>query len=420
MEQKRSMSIFSIPVLVAALGYFVDIYDLLLFSIVRKKSLAGLGLSEEAINAQGLDIIGFQMWGLMIGGIIWGMLGDKKGRLSVLFGSILLYSIANIFNGFVHTPEQYGWCRFIAGIGLAGELGAGITLVSELLPKEKRGIATSLVAGIGLTGAVVAYFIAANFDWRVCYFIGGGLGLSLLLLRVSVFESGMFKNIQHENVSKGNFLMFFTRWPRFKKYILSILIGLPTWYVIGILVSFADKFGKEFHVQGDVDPGKGVMFAYVAISIGDILVGLLSQVLKSRKKALYIFYAITIVAMVLYFRQDGGSTGQMYFLCALLGFGTGFWAIFVTMAAEHFGTNLRATAATTVPNMVRGSLPLIIMLFKKLQPAQSYVQAAVTTGVVVMIISVLAAVFTEETFGKDLNFLEVDPAWEDDVEERIA
>jgi MFS family permease len=408
MEQKKSMSIFSIPVLVAALGYFVDIYDLLLFSIVRKKSLAGLGLSEEAINTQGLDIIGFQMWGLMIGGIIWGMLGDKKGRLSVLFGSILLYSIANIFNGFVHTPEQYGWCRFIAGIGLAGELGAGITLVSELLPKEKRGVATSLVAGIGLTGAVVAYFIAASFDWRVCYFIGGGLGLSLLLLRVSVFESGMFKNIQHEAVSKGNFFMFFTRWPRFKKYLLSILIGLPTWYVIGILVSFSDKFGKEFHVQGDIDPGKAVMFAYVAISIGDILVGLLSQLLKSRKKALYIFYAITIAAISLYFKQDGGNTEQMYFLCALMGFGTGFWAIFITMAAEHFGTNLRATAATTVPNMVRGSLPLIIMLFKKLQPSQSYVQAAITTGVVVMVISVLAAVFTEETFGKDLDFLETD------------
>lgn len=402
----RKISIFSIPVLVAALGYFVDIYDLLLFSIVRKKSLAGLGLSEEAAKTQGMDIFGFQMWGLLLGGIVWGMLGDKKGRLSVLFASILLYSIANIFNGFVHTPEQYGWCRFIAGIGLAGELGAGITLVSELLPKEKRGVATSLVAGIGLTGAVMAYFIASYFDWRICYFIGGGLGLSLLLLRISVFESGMFKNIQHANVSKGNFFMFFTKWSRFRKYILSILIGLPTWYVIGILVSFSDNFAKEFHVQGEVDPGRAVMFAYVAISIGDVLIGLLSQALKSRKKALYIFYAITIIAIVLFFRQDNGSATQMYMICALMGFGTGFWAIFVTMAAEHFGTNLRATAATTVPNMVRGSLPLLLMLFKKLQPGQTYIQAAVTTGVVVMVVTILAALFTEETFGKDLNFLE--------------
>ena len=405
-EQKK-LSLFSIPVLVAALGYFVDIYDLLLFSIVRKTSLRDLGLSEEAINSEGMDIIGHQMLGLMIGGIIWGMLGDKKGRLSVLFGSILLYSLANIANGFVTDATQYSTCRFIAGIGLAGELGAGITLVSELLPKEKRGIATSLVAGIGLLGAVLAYFISKVFAWQTCYFIGGGLGLSLLLLRISVFESGMFQNIKHANVQRGNFFMFFTNARRFKKYILAILIGLPTWFVIGILVSFSDKFGKEFGLAEDIDPGRGVMFAYVAISIGDMAIGLLSQALRSRKKALYIFYAITAVAMILFFNQHGGTATQMYAICALLGFGTGFWAIFVTMAAEHFGTNLRATAATTVPNMVRGSLPLITALFVYLQKSQPFLSAAAITGVIVMAITVIAAFFTEETFGKDLDFVEV-------------
>ncbi|HRO43687.1 MAG TPA: MFS transporter [Flavipsychrobacter sp.] len=406
MQPQKSISLFSIPVIVAALGYFVDIYDLLLFSIVRVQSLKSLGLSDEMIRDQGMDIIGHQMFGLLIGGIIWGVMGDKKGRLSVLFGSILLYSLANIANGFVQTAEQYSLARFIAGIGLAGELGAGITLVSELIPKEKRGIATSVVAGVGLTGAVLAYFIAQMFDWRVCYFIGGGLGLLLLLLRISVFESGMFKDMEKTGISKGNFFMFFNNWKRFKKYILSILIGLPTWYAIGILVSFSREFGKAFGIQEEINPGKAVMFAYVAISIGDVLIGLLSQALKSRKKALYVFYVITAMAIFLFFQQENGTANQMYMICALLGFGTGFWAIFVTMAAEHFGTNLRATAATTVPNMVRGSLPLITMLFTWLQTKQTFLGAAATTGAIVMTITVVATIFTEETFGKDLNFVE--------------
>ena len=407
MQQSRpSISLISIPVIVAGLGYFVDIYDLLLFSIVRIKSLKSLGLSDAAIASDGLSIINHQMWGLLLGGILWGMLGDKKGRLSVLFGSILLYSVANIANGFVQTVEQYSICRFIAGIGLAGELGAGITLVSELIPKEKRGVATSLVAGLGLTGAVAAYFISQHFDWRVCYYIGGGLGLLLLAMRISVFESGMYRNIEKMKVAKGNFLMFFTNAARAKKYILSILIGLPTWYVIGILVTFSKEFGRQFNIAEDIDPGLGIMYAYAAISIGDILIGLLSQALKSRKKALYIFYAITVVGIVLYFRQYNGSASQMYLICALLGFGTGFWAIFVTMAAEHFGTNLRATAATTVPNMVRGALPVIAWMFKSLQPGFGFVNAAAITGAVVMVISIIAALMTEETFGKDLNFIE--------------
>ncbi len=406
MEHNKQVSLFSIPVLVAALGYFVDIYDLLLFGIVRIDSLKSLGLDAAMIADQGLDIINHQMIGLLIGGILWGMMGDKKGRLSVLFGSIVLYSLANIANGFVQTVEQYSICRFIAGIGLAGELGAGITLVSELIPKEKRGVATSIVAGVGLTGAVVAYFISKAFDWRTCYYIGGGLGLLLLLLRISVYESGMFRDLEKQEVSKGNFLMFFTNGKRFKKYMLCILIGLPTWYVIGILVTFSNEFGKHFNIPGEIDPALGIMYAYAAISVGDVLIGLLSQVLKSRKKALYIFYGITIIGIVLFFRQYNGSTADMYLICALLGFGTGFWAIFVTMAAENFGTNLRATAATTVPNMVRGALPLITVIFNDLQPGFGYVNAAAITGAIVMVISIIAAVLSEETFGRDLNFLE--------------
>jgi putative MFS transporter len=398
--------LFSVPVLVAALGYFVDIYDLLLFGIIRKTSLRSLGLSEDQVLTSGEFIISIQMIGLLLGGILWGVMGDKKGRLSVLFGSIVLYSLANIANGMVQTVNQYALLRFIAGIGLAGELGAGITLVSEFLPKEKRGIGTSMVAGFGLTGAVVAYFISKEFDWRICYYIGGAMGLLLLLLRVSVFESGMFKQVKDMKVSRGNFFMFFTTRKMFFKYMKCILIGLPTWFVIGVLVTFADQFGTKFGIAEPIDPGRAIMFAYVGISIGDIAIGLVSQALRSRKKALFIFYAMTAVCMAFFFTQKGGSASTMYLLCAGLGFSTGFWAIFVTMAAEQFGTNLRATAATTIPNMVRGALPLIIMLFKFLREATDYITGGVITGIIIMVITVIAAYFTKETFGKDLMYVE--------------
>ncbi|MEO7768662.1 MAG: MFS transporter, partial [Ferruginibacter sp.] len=314
---------------------------------------------------------------------------------------------ANIINGFVQTPNQYALTRFFAGIGLAGELGAGITLVTELVSKEKRGLSTSLVAGIGLTGAVVAYFISQNFNWRICYFIGGGLGFCLLLLRISVFESGMFTKVKKQNVQRGNFMMFFTNRHRFKKYLLAILIGLPTWYVIGILVAFSNDFAGAFGLSEEVLPKKSTMFAYVAIAVADVLVGFVSHWLKSRKKTLFIFYIFTIISIFFYFTQQSGTAAGMYVICAALGFSTGFWAIFVTMAAEQFGTNLRATAATTVPNMVRGALPLLILVFKGLQSATgNYITAGWITGVLVMAISLVAAWFTEETFGKDLNYVE--------------
>jgi MFS transporter, putative metabolite:H+ symporter len=406
MKSKPSYGILSIPVLVGALGYFVDIYDLLLFGIIRKPSLAALKVPADQIGSVGENIISIQMIGLLAGGVIWGIMGDKRGRLSVLFGSIILYSLANIANGMVTEIDQYKIVRFIAGVGLAGELGAGVTLVSELLPKEKRGIGTSLVAGIGLTGAVVAYFISREFDWRICYYIGGGLGILLLLLRISVYESGMFHEVKKMNVSRGNFFMFFNNWERFRKYMSSILIGLPTWFVIGVMVSFSDEFGKRFGIIEPIQPGKAIMFAYAGISIGDVLIGFISQWLKSRKKALFIFYGLTIVFMFLFFVQQGGSAAQMYFICAGLGFATGFWAIFVTMAAEQFGTNLRATAATTVPNMVRGALPLIILLFKWLRSTMHYVDAGIITGITVMVIAIISAALSRETFGKDLNYVE--------------
>ena len=408
MQQQKPYSFFNIVVIVAALGYFVDIYDLLLFSIIRVPSLTSLGLSKEMITDRGEFIITCQMAGLLLGGILWGVLGDKKGRLSVLFGSIVLYSLANIANGFVQTTDQYALMRFIAGIGLAGELGAGITLVSEITPKEKRGIATSLVAGIGLTGAIVAFIMKANFPWRTCYFIGGGLGMALLVLRISVFESGMFHEVKKLGVQRGNFFMLFNKRKRFFRYIQSIFIGLPTWFVIGILITFSKEFGEKFGIKEKIDSGKAIMYAYIAIAVTDALIGFISQWFQSRKKAMYLFYGFTIIFMILYFTvQWNGTATGMYLICAGLGFGTGFWAIFVTMGAEQFGTNLRATATTTIPNMVRGMLAVfMIPLFKYLRTITDYITAGWITGIIIMLIATVSLVFIKESFHNDLNFIE--------------
>lgn len=422
-QPKTTASIFNVAVIVAALGYFVDIYDLLLFGIIRIPSLRDLGLTEEQILTDGEGILTWQMWGLLIGGILWGVMGDKRGRLSVLFGSIVLYSLANIANGFVQTVDQYKVIRFIAGVGLAGELGAGITLVSEITAKEKRGIATSLVAGIGLTGAILAFVMKEIFDypdgWRICYFIGGGLGLMLLILRISVFESGMFHETKKMNVSRGNLFMFFTNGDRFRRYLTGILLGLPTWFVIGVLVTFSSEFGKVMGITEKIDPGKAIMFAYAGISLGDIAIGFVSQWLRSRKKALLLFYAITAVFMILYFTTlRNGTANALYWICAGLGFGTGFWAIFVTMAAEQFGTNIRSTAATTIPNMVRGMLAIFILpLFQGLRNATDYYTGGWIAAIIIMAIGTAAILLSRETFGKDLNYVESDLPVEEEADD---
>jgi MFS transporter, putative metabolite:H+ symporter len=407
---KRSPGIFNLAVIVAALGYFVDIYDLLLFTVVKKESLLQVGSTDASLLADSSSVINWQMIGLLLGGIFWGVLADKKGRLSVLFGSIILYSIANFFTAYVHTVDQYALWRFVAGLGLAGELGAGVTLVSELLPKEKRGIGTSIVAGVGIIGAVAAYFTYQfTKDWRLCYKIGGGLGIILLVLRISVAESGMFLGLKRQAIQKGNFFMFFINAQRFRKYMMAILIGLPTWFVIGILVNQSDRFAKSMFGSTNLDSGRSIMFAYAAISISDFLSGFLCQWLKSRKKGLLVFYILCVLSGILFFSGLNNNNNSMYFLCALLGFSTGFWAIFVTMAAEQFGTNLRATAATTAPNMVRGSLPLLNLLFLNLLQKNwgwTIIRSGIATGILVMLISFIALYFTEETYRKDLDYIE--------------
>ena len=412
MNQNKQIGLLSLPVFVAALGYFVDVYDLLLFTIVRQTSVMSIGSTAETIIVDSAHIINWQMSGLLIGGILWGVLGDKKGRLKVLFGSILLYSVANILTSFVQNVDQYAYCRFIGGIGLAGELGAGITLVSEMLPKHKRGIGTSMVAGIGLFGAVFAYFtFKYTNDWRLCYQIGGVLGFFLLILRVKVAESFMFESVKLSKFEKGNFFMFFQNKKRFVKYITAILIGLPTWFVIGVLINYSNKFASSLYGINLIDSGRSIMLAYIGIASGDLLIGYVSQYFKSRKKALMLFYILSIIGMILFFSPFNNNDSRMYLICAFLGFSTGYWAIFNQMAAEQFGTNLRATAATTIPNMVRGALPLINFLFldilqKKL--GWDIVQSGMFTGAIVMMITLIAYLFTEETYHKDLDYMEHD------------
>lgn len=407
MDSRSLKQLFSIPVIVAALGYFVDIYDLLLFSIVRIPSLRSMGVADTEMLVQGEYLIRAQMIGLLLGGILWGIMGDKRGRLSVLFGSILLYSLANIANGFVTTVDQYALLRFIAGIGLAGELGAGITLVSESLPTKLRGYGTTLVATVGLMGAVLANYVAKTFDWQMAYFIGGGLGLILLVTRISVFESGIFLKVKEQEVERGNFFQLFNQWERFKKFAGCILIGLPIWYVIGILITFSPEFAKAMHITGVV-AGDAVMFSYIGLAAGDLISGFASQVVRSRKKTVFVFILLTLVFIIAYLYWPFTTSTGFYVGCFFLGCGVGYWALFVTIAAEQFGTNLRSTVATTVPNFIRGSVVPLTFMFGYLREHLNILQAALIVGMVTIIIAFWALRLIDETFSRDLNYVERD------------
>lgn len=395
-----------LAVTVAALGYLVDIYDLILFTVVRIPSLTSLGLSGDELTTVGARLMNWQMIGMLIGGVLWGVVGDKRGRLSVLFGSILMYSLANIANGFVQDIETYAWLRLVAGIGLAGELGAGITLVSELLDAKQRGWATTLIAGIGVCGALLAVTVAEHFEWRDAYMIGGGLGIGLLVLRVGVLESGIFEKVRATGVSRGNFTMLFTRRKRAFKYFSIVLVGLPIWFAIGILVAFSRELGEDLGHGQSISPATAVFRAYLGLAIGDFAAGFLSQTIKSRKKALFAFAGLNIAAIVLYFTVGRLSPFWLYMAILLLGIANGYWAVFATVAAEQFGTNLRATAATTVPNFVRGSVPILTTSFLFLSGQMSKSQAAITVGLVVGVIAILGIFGLEETYGKDLDYIE--------------
>jgi MFS family permease len=399
---------FNIIVIVAALGYFVDIYDLILFSIVRVKSLESLGIVGEMNKTIGLRLLNTQMMGMLIGGIIWGVLGDKKGRLSVLFGTIILYSLANIANGMIQNLNQYYAMRFLAGLGLAGELGIGITLVSEVMTKESRGYGTTIVSGIGIAGAVVGFFVADKFDWRVAYFVGGGLGIILLILRISVYESGMFAKIKSSEIKKGSFISLFTNKIRFRKFLRCILVGVPVWYVIGVLVSFSDKIGGEngLNIIGKIEVSKAVMYHYIGASMGAFLTGFISQWLKSRRKALFIALTGLVITLAWCYASRGISVEYFYFILFVVGIPNGFWSVFVTIASEQFGTNMRATVTTTVPNFVRGTTVVITLAFSYFSGLIGTIASAAAVGAVVMFFSFLSVYLLEESYHKELDYIE--------------
>ena len=415
MTENPSKKIY-LTVMVAALGYFVDIYDLLLFLVIGKQSLLDLGVQEANLNNTKIDILNIQMIGLLIGGLFWGILADKKGRLSVLFGSIIMYSLANLANGFITTVEQYMILRFIAGIGLAGELGAGITLVNEVMTKEQRGYGVTIVASVGLLGAVVASLVGEQLGWRTAFWVGGGMGLALLFLRVGVSESGLFDKVKQdaksetattEKVQMGNFFMLFSDMKRFKTYFFCIVGTIPVWFVIGLLIHLCESFGKTLNMKELPTSGRAIMFCYLGLSIGDMISGVLSQQMKSRKAVQYIFIVISALLSGVYLFANGISLTNFYILCFFLGLFSGYWVISVTSASEQFGTNLRATVTTSVPNFVRGSLFFMTMFYKSLLESQGQINSALIVGGVVFAVSLLSVSQLKETYGKDLNFNEV-------------
>lgn len=393
-------------VIVAALGYFVDIYDLVIFSIVRVQSFHDIGIPEAAMRTDGEYVLNMQMGGLLLGGLLWGVLGDKIGRIKVLFGSILMYSVANIANGLVQDIHSYAIIRFVAGVGLAGELGAGITLVSEAMNKNKRGYGTMIVASVGVLGAIAAYYVSEFFDWRNAYFVGGAMGLLLLILRVGTFESGMFKKLSAKPVEKGKLSMLFTDSARFKRYVYCLLIGLPIWFVVGILVTQAPEFGKALGAPVTLSAGKGILFTYLGLSLGDMAAGLFAQITKSRRLAVFIFQLMIIASTIWYLSSNGITEERFHWIAFFMGIAIGYWATFVTIASEQFGTNLRATVTTTAPNFVRGALIPSTFLFEFFVRRTDIITAAyimifVLTGVAIFAVSQL-----KESFDRDLDFVE--------------
>lgn len=399
---------------VAALGYYVDAFDLILFGVVRVASLTGLGFTGDDILSKGQMLFNYQMIGMLIGGILWGVLGDKKGRRSVLFASIIIYSLGNILNSFVTDINTYAWLRFITGIGLAGELGVGVTLVSESLPTSKRGYGPTIIAVFGALGALSAplmYKLCNNFlaqyweAWRLAYLIGGVLGLVLLLLRIGVMESTLYTAMdQHQN--RGNFFQLFTSISKFKRFIFSILLGLPIWYIISILALIAPEMAKALQVVGEVNSGSAIFYMYSGLALGDFACGLISQYMKSRKRPIYLYLIMALVVVFLYLNSYGVSAGLFYGIIFFLGCVGGYWALFITVSAEQFGTNLRATVATSVPNFVRGAVVLINMGLLFLAKNYGLIQAAMVVGVVCFMLAFIANYVLEETFYRDMDFLE--------------
>lgn len=393
-------------IVVAALGYFVDVYDIWLFSVLRKASLAGIGIPLERQRAIGEALLNWQMGGFVAGAVIFGIIADRRGRLAVLFSSILLYSLANLANAAVTDYWGYAACRFVAGIGLAGELGAGVALVSELVKAEGRGWATTFVASVGVAGSVAAPIVGSLTEWRMSYVIGGVMGLALLGLRVGVFESSLFEaGRKREDIRRGDLRALFANGERTRRYLATILVGTPVWFFAGLMMTFAPEIQAGLGISDPVAAPLAVGTAALGLTIGDVLFGGLSQGLKSRKRAFLLAYAwMTLgIAAILLFARDGRTfLGMMFFT----GLGAGFWAVFVTTCGETFGTNLRGTVATTAASFVRGLVIPLVLLRNALERPVGFIPATAAVGTLVLVLALWSVAVLPETYGRDLDFYE--------------
>ncbi|MFM7080130.1 MAG: MFS transporter [Bacteroidota bacterium] len=396
---------FNLAVIAAGLGFFVDAFDLFLFSIYRIPSLSELGLSGEELKTKGEMLLSIQMAGMMVGGILTGIIGDKRGRVAVLFGSILLYSAANIANAYVSDTTSYAVIRFLAGVGLAGELGAGITLVSETMTIERRGYGTILVATMGALGAVSAGLAGDLLHWRDAFLYSGIAGLLLLLLRMKSLESKMFARAAAENSSRsGSFFHLFSDKKRAFRYLGCIMMGVPIWFSVGLLITLSPELAAEGGIDGWKMTTAFTLFQ-LGITTGDLSSGITSQLARTRKRTILLFMGIAVIATIWLFY--GFATGGLpIWVCLLMGFGCGYLSVFVTTIAEHFGTNLRVLVTSTVTNFMRGSVTIMIPFHLWLENHMSLWWSLVITGVLVWTLAIISTLSLRETYGRNLDFTE--------------
>ena len=395
-----------LAIVVSAMGFFVDLYDIMALAAIGETSLRSINVAEASIKSELNFLQSMQMFGMLIGGFLWGMVGDKYGRLKVLFGSIILYSAFTLLNAFVDTAGQYATCRFLAGLGLAGELGAGITLVSEQMKKHQRGLGPAIIAGFGVLGAIVAVIIGKNYDWKTVYIVGGTLGFMLLILRIGVVESGLFKISKHSKASKGNFLIILKNKSHLKKFFCILLAGIPGWFVNGVMMQFSNYISKSMGMNPLPDKGTVIIYFFIALSLGDVLGGLVSQWLKSRKKSIYIFLNIHLLMLILFFTVAKNSALLYYIIFAGLGLSVGFVIQLFTLAAENFGTNIRTLVTSSGLNLVRGWVIPFGALFTLMTGSYNIVEwkAAAVIAFSVCIVAMLALSQLDETFHNDLEF----------------
>ncbi len=396
-----------LAIVASSMGFFVDLYDIIIVSVLRRSSLLDLGIAEADLQAKGVLLLNTQMAGMLLGGFLWGMLGDKKGRLSVLFGSIALYSITTFLHAYAPNYEVYLLLRFLAGIGLAGELGAAVTLVSEQMPPKWRGMGPAIIGSFGMLGAVAGAYIGGHYSWQFTYQLGGGMGLVLLLLRLGVMESGLYRNLQGAQVRQGDLWLVLRDRKQLLKYCAIILMGFPGWFVNGVVMTFTPEIAAGMGMQEI--PSVSMVFTvfFLGFTFGDFSCGLVSQWLQSRKKAIFRYLSAFTLLMITYFAIGYRSVQIYYTLFFLMGISVGYTIVLITNGAEMFGTNIRSLVTTSSLNLLRASVIPQATLFNLLTHSMGAAKAAALVGILSVAIAFWAYTQLEETFHKDLNYVDV-------------